>query len=150
MQLASTSITAVFPATIAEDRGFLEPDGNQASRQKSRSPRTWWWKHYTQAQLQVMLQQVGDGRGGILHGGFNPQYMAFTWQEAQKLTVLVTNASVPRANVSPNAQSSSLMSYPSFQCMDALNEIQRGIWVRSLKRANFRNGCRNVECKMME
>ena len=118
--------------------GFLESDGYQASRQKSRSPRTWWWKHYTQAQLQVMLEQLGDGPGGILHGGFNPQYMAFTLQEAQKLALLVTNASVPRGKVSPIQQSSFVMSYPSFQCMNALNEIHRGTWVPSLKRAKFR------------
>lgn len=121
LQLALTIMTAItflrftttsgLPTT-AEDLGLaLESDDNQAGRQKSQSLRTWWCKHYNQAQLQVMLQQLGDGPGGISLGGFNPQYMAFTWQEAQKLPVLVTNASVPQSRVFTIAQPSSLMSY---------------------------------------
>lgn len=99
--------------TTAKDVGLLKPDGNQAGHQKSQIPRTWWCKHYTKAQLTVMLQQLGDGPGGISHGGFNPQYMAFTRQEAQKLPVLVTNGSAPHTKVFPIAQPDSLILRPS-------------------------------------
>ena len=97
--------------TTAEDVDFLEPDGHQTGGQRSQSPRTLFCKHYTQAQLKIMLQNLGDGPGGISHGGFNPQYMAFTWQEARKFPVLVANDSVPQSKVFPIAQPSSLMSY---------------------------------------
>ena len=101
------------PATT-EDLGFLESDGNQAGRQKRQSPKTSWCKHYTQAQLIEMLQQLGGGSRAISHGGYNRQYMAFTWQEAQKLPLLVTNASVLQSKESSIAQPRLLM--PHLPC----------------------------------
>ena len=98
--------------TSAEDLGLaLESDENQAVRPKKQAKRIWWCKHYTQAQLQEMLQQLGEGPGGISNGGFNPHYMAFTWQQAQKLPVLVRNDSAHQSRVFPIAHPNSLMSY---------------------------------------
>ena len=97
----------------AEDLGFLESDGHQTVGQKAQSPKTFLCKRYTQAQLKIMLQKLGVGPGGFWHGGFNPQYMAFTWQEALKLPALVANGSEPQSQVFPIAQKSSLMSFPN-------------------------------------
>lgn len=123
LQLALTIITAIaclrfttvssLPTTT-EDLGFLESDENQAVRQKRQSPKTWLCKHYSQAQLIEMLQQQGDGSRAISHGGFNRQYMAFTWQEAQMLPLLVTNATVPQSKVSSIAKPRFLM--PHLPC----------------------------------
>lgn len=106
------TIVSGLPIT-AEDLGILESDGHQTVGQKTQSPRTLSCKHYTQAQLKIMLQNLGDGPGGFWHGGFNPQYMAFTWQEAQKLPALVANGSAPQSKVFPIVQTSFLMSYPN-------------------------------------
>ena len=107
--LGFTTVTGL-PIT-AEDLGILESGGHQTVGQKTQSSRTLLCKHYTQDQLKIMLQKLGDGPGGLLHGGFNPQYMAFTWQEAQKLPALVVNDSVPQSKVFAIAPPRSLLPY---------------------------------------
>ena len=120
-RLGFTTVSGL-PIT-AEDLGILEPDGHRTVGQKTQSSRTLLCKHYTQAQLKIMLQKLGDGPGGLSHGGFNPQYMAFTWQEAQKLPALVANESVPHSKVFPIAPPRSPMLHSSCRkTVDGCNE----------------------------
>ncbi|XP_078355712.1 putative skeletal organic matrix protein 8 [Oculina patagonica] len=112
--------------------GHLGKDGNQTAwavyplkphPQKKQIPRAWpfWCKSYTQAQLITKLNILGAP-----HYGYNPLYMAFTWEEARKFPNLVSTTSWWPQEVSPirnlplraPSQPKSLMSSENCQTAD--------------------------------
>ncbi|XP_078355737.1 putative skeletal organic matrix protein 8 [Oculina patagonica] len=97
--LRFTTVSGLHTAT--EELGSLETDGNQTDwtviplkvgREKGHKKRP-WCKPYPQAQI---IQMLGAWPGAQSYDGYNPHYMAFTWEEARKFPNLVTNASVTR------------------------------------------------------
>ena len=97
-------IVSGFP-TADEELGSLETVGNHTdwkiiarkARSEKRYNKKFWCKPYPRAQI---IKMLGASPAAGSYGGYNPQYMALTWEEARKFPNLVANVSASPRKVS--------------------------------------------------